>query len=489
MRLLLLGFLFFFAAKAADAQSVLDSIIPGDKLVKDLQLLRLKIDEIHPSPYTYCTREQLDTAFAMAERDVAEGNAFYGFAATIGRLLRTMRDSHSTLNFPALIGPYLREYGLLLDVSVMSIDGKVFVADDGLFKLPRGSELVSVNGHSAKEIHRQVGDFSIYEGHSITAFRSVNDVLFRRFCAVYAEIEKENTIAIVKPGEQDTVRIAYPGSTWKELRKRYNKAGKEKVYELEVNRTSQHAILRIGSFSYKGQGRYERFLKRSFRKIRRHDVRWLAVDLRDNTGGKSNRMKKLFAYIDPELGQPLPANVIGRQSEDSEERYRQTFKRWHRLMLRTFKGSDEDVVNYLQLAEMPVGAQDTVYFEEPEKVNEKLRYHGYCALFVNGLTGSASVNFAGMFKLTERGPIIGEPCLGPVSGTWGNAVMLKLEESGLPVLLASIRFNNLNNFEYPQTPVLPDIPVAPSAKDLADFTDVCRKAFLEMVVGSEIRDR
>ncbi len=481
MRIKLIVLVFLFAAKAADSQSLQDSVIPGEKLIEDLHHLRSKIDEIHPSPYIYCTRVQLDTAFAMAEREVADGQTYYAFAGTVGKTLRTLRDSHTTLNFPALIGLYLREGGLLLDFGIRSIDDKLYISDDGQFLLPRGAELISINDYSAKEVHRRIGDFSIYEGHSITAFRRINDVLFRRFCAVFSDVKRENIIKLIRPGERDTLSIVYPGNTWKTLRKQHKKHDKEQVYDLEINKGGRYAILRIGSFSYKGQGRFDRFLKRSFRKIRRHDVDWLAIDLRDNTGGKSNRMERLFAYIDRVHERPVPANVIGRQSHDSEERYRQTFKRWNRWVLRNFRGKDEDVINYLRLTELPVGAQDTVYFKEPEPVNEKLTYDRQCALFVNGLTGSASVNFAGMFKLTERGPIIGEACLGPISGTWGNAVMLKLKESGLPVLVASIRFNNLNNFEYPQTPVLPDVPVSPTPQDLKDYTDVCRKAFLEMV--------
>ena len=90
---------------------------------------------------------------------------------------------------------------------------------------------------------------------------------------------------------------------------------------------------------------------------------------------------------------------------------------------------------------------------------KKHRFKGKNFLLMNGSSGSASVNLASGFKSQKMGQIIGEPCLGPMSGTWGNPAVYKLPNTGILVYISTIRFNANNKFEVDPSPIKPDIQV------------------------------
>lgn len=483
MRILLLC-CFLLVGLFVSGQSVRDSIIPGDLLVEDLRHLQALIREIHPSPYRYCSPEDEQRAFQMAEQSVSGGMTFYDFAAVVGRTMRVYRDSHTTLNFSALLEPYAADDGHFLDFRVWSVGNHIYIREDGAGILPPGTRLLGINGANAERIHGMVSDYSIYEGRSITAYKRITDALFRRFCAVRGEVGENNTLQVLYPGDELPMEVDYPGKTLKELKKEAKKKEGDPVYDLLINDSLKYAVLKIGSFSYKGPGKFSRFLKRSFRKINRAEVKYLAIDLRDNTGGKSSRTEELYSYLTNGEEVPLPARIIARQSNASLERFNQTFSKWNRLMLRIFRSKDRDVMNYIHLAEMPVGEIDTVDFSTADQPKEKLRFNGNKALFINGLSGSASVSFAGMFKLAKQGPIIGEACLGPPGGTWGNPVFQRLENTKMPILIASIRFSISTYDPQINDPVMPDIPAIENARDLRLQRDIYLQRLESLIRGA-----
>jgi C-terminal processing protease CtpA/Prc len=90
---------------------------------------------------------------------------------------------------------------------------------------------------------------------------------------------------------------------------------------------------------------------------------------------------------------------------------------------------------------------------------------------MNGLSGSGSVVFSGIFAKKQWGEILGEPCLGPVTGTWGNPVPVQLENTGVAVFIASMRFNVDNTFTVDPKPVKPTVFIYETPLDLYEERD------------------
>ncbi len=461
--------IFMGATLFSRAQFKADSLYSADLLKEDLAQLRQAITEIHPDPYVYSTIEDVDAAWENAEQAVLEGMTGADFQKLVARTLRVFRDSHTSLSFSGAVGAYRANNGLALNFAVWSADKEIVVSHDRLDILPEGTVLERFNGVSVKKLHNDVSAYSIYEGNSITGFKRISDALFPSFIGLETEVKEDNILIVRLPGEARSQEIHYPGYNAKQQKKLLKSIDPE-IYKLTVLEEESIAVVKIGSFAYGSQGKYDRFLKKSFKTIEKAGIEHVAIDLRNNTGGNSGRMERLLSYLNVEDVR-VPDNLIARQSEASVERYDNTFSKWNRFLLRTFAKKNEDAVNYTYLADQPIGSLDTIYFNDPE-LSPKFHHKGPTYLFMNGLSGSASANFAGNFKKKQLGDILGETCLGPESGTWGNPVKYKLVNTGVPVLIASIRFNNDRSFEYDPKPVAADIPVKATRESIASETDL-----------------
>jgi hypothetical protein len=450
--------------------------LDSTECAEDLKELKKRIIDTHTNPYIYCTREEFDAAFELAQNSIHHGIARGEFVRILGKTLRVMRDSHSGLNYRSLIENYGEAGGLFLDLRIWSVNGELIIKEDYDKVLPKGAVLDRINGKHAKVIYNEIADLSLFEGASITSFIRITDAIYHQFIGISIDVKKRNEIEYHMPGDSISKKVVYPGRSIKFIRKRQEKR-EEKVYDLELLKGGK-AILKIGSFDYGSGRKYDRFLKQSFDEIRNANISHLVIDLRNNTGGRANRIKQLLAYLvnDSII---IPTNIIGKQSEASKERFDKSFGRMARFYIRTFTSKNSDARQYLQLAEIPVGMIDTLYFTSPETPQKKRAFKGKTSLAINGLSASASVNFAAFFKTRNMGQLVGEPCMGPMDGTWGNATAVQLEHSKIGIILSSIRFNTNDNFTISARPIVPDVLIQESALDIQNKVDPVKEWLLK----------
>lgn len=442
------------------SQSVLDSLYQVTDLHEDLDQLKKKIIDIHPNPYVYCSEVQFNEAFNLSKAAITEPMTYSEFGAIIGRLLRVLHDSHTSVNFGNYVKPYRDNGSYFFDFTVWTVEEKLVVRNSHYSSLPVGAEIIQINGQSVGPIYTRVGAFSVYEGLSITGFNRVNDALFRNMCSTIIDLERKNKVLVHIPGDTVLHRLTIKGYTSDELKERQKarENNEPPVFDLDIDNDLDLAVIKIGSFAQGSSRKYSKFLKTSFKEIQERGITNVAVDLRDNTGGSSARVEKLFTYISGGKDVMIPANLIAKQSQESARRFEGRFNRFSRNLIRFLAPKNEDIQHFTAIADYEIGHQDTVYFKQPESF-PKYVFQGKMFLLINGLSGSASANSAGLFRAMDLGLIIGEPCLGPINGTWGNPVGITLDNTSIPVVISSIRFNTNNSFLYRPQPVIPDIQV------------------------------
>jgi hypothetical protein len=453
-----------------------DSIYSAEALIADLDELKAKILEIHPNPFTYCTEYEFNAAFEAAKADVSNGMSYYNFAAVVGSTLRIMRDSHSLLEFQSIIQRYKKGKGRVLDINVVSIADSIYVRHDEKNLLPPGSKLLRIGGSDAKELHENISRYSLIEGESNSGFIRVTDAIYGNFAGLFVALSDTTSIVAIHPTSGDTLSVVYPARTLGgKKKKRVLKQDEKDYFSLTFleGETGQIAHLMVGSFADLKSRAYHRFLKRSFREIKKRTCTDLVIDLRDNTGGRSARVKALMLYISDGADIGVPANMIAKQSESSDARYRSEIGRLPRFLIKKLSRKGSDGRKFIDMVTMPLGTLDTVYFNTESPREPKHAFNGNKTLLMNGLSGSGSVIFSGIFATNQWGPILGEPCLGPVTGTWGNPVPVKLENTGLGVFISSMRFNVDNAFKVDPKPVMPTVFIYETPLDLSLQRDAC----------------
>ena len=168
----------------------------------------------------------------------------------------------------------------------------------------------------------------------------------------------------------------------------------------------------------------------------------------------------------------IPNRIAVLQSPNSKALLESKAGRIKLWLMRRMAKHDEQVAHYLRMRELPIGARDTLVYTAKPPI-EKHRFDGKCYLLMDGLSGSASVSMASVFRQYDRGLILGTPCLGPMSGTWGNPATVHLPETELDIVVSTLRFDATGHFDRTPTSILPDHWLAPTRLDVAAGTDVC----------------
>jgi C-terminal processing protease CtpA/Prc len=277
-----------------------------------------------------------------------------------------------------------------------------------------------------------------------------------------------NKIEVVDFNSADTIEVDLKGYQRKEFYKERMKrmhARQPSPVQLTLDSANNLAILQVATFAPTAAKRYRKLIADCFRQIKEGNYSNLIIDLRNNGGGSSSLVEYVYSFIDT-TGYNTPSNVIGRNSRLSNSRSRLMNSVVGDLVMAIFFARNEDVQSFRHISHLPLGSIDTVYFKNPVKQPSSVVFKGFCYVLINGLTASAAVDFTSAFRKRNRGALIGQQCLGPITGTWGNPAAYVLPRTGLRVSIATIRYNYDDTFRYDRQGIMPDYWVGRSADDI-----------------------
>ncbi len=466
----------------SQSQCAPDSILPREKLIEDIYKLKSTILDSHPNPYLFCSKQEFNAAFGKAAESITHNTTYAEFILIIAEAVRVIKDSHTSIDYGHLIKVQTENERGIIPIKVHSIQGQVFTEIERDSIIPVGSRIHCIDNVEATELYKEAMQYGSTEGNAITGHRRISDALF--YSVIGLNRHFGDTVKIdYEPYGSDTIITAlfptYDKERYNQRQKKLSTTEFERFQSLNYYKNDSIAVLKIGTFSPANLKQYHKFIKNSFKEIKEKNVQLLAIDLRYNGGGRSSNVEYIYSFLKPE-GHNTPANIIGKSSQLARNRSqwaRRGFVRWY---LKTFNGRDEDIAAFVKFYEDSIGTLDTAYFTIPEKQKPKFVYTGKCALFINGMTASAGVDFTNTFYKEKRGEVIGEPCLGPHTGTFGNPAVFELPNSKLPVIIATIRYNYDNTFQYDAQPIKPNVSIEVTQETLAKGID----PYLEYLLSS-----
>lgn len=439
--------------------------ISREEAREDLDSLQQVIMDSHTDPFGFISREIFEAAFDSARKALPDSIGMLSFTREVAGLLSIMRDSHSSLNFYGLMSLHLRYGGRVPPFRVYSNEEGIWILEDKDRNLKPGWRLLSIAGHPADSLWREVNAFACIEGNAYVGNRRYTDAIFPLMAGMMIPPDEKVQVDLLRPGLPDIYRHTIrtdDRNRWQ--RRRRNDYKKEMQDLVRFSQTPEGvAVLRVETFDPPHPGKYAREIRQAFASMSRNKTTALVLDLRDNGGGSSAWVEYLYSFIEQQ-GYNTPHNIILRNSALARHRMHAARWRLNRFLLRTLYRRNEDVQGFLSVFDSPVGLNDTIYFSQPTVQRNQLVYTGPVMLLINGLTASASVDFSNHFRRNQRGVIAGEPCFGPPTGTWGNPAPFELPHSGIPVFISTIRYNYDPSFRYAAEAIEPDIqlPIDPA---------------------------
>jgi hypothetical protein len=464
------------------------TLLEISEMSDDIDSLYAQLMEAHPDPFFFSTPRQLQQTHQRICDQLDHPMTRFEFAGIANQLTKVLEDSHTGLDYLQLapLAFDLEKYILPINVvSDSNFNLLIRTAWDSL--LTSGWQLHCINGQDATEAHQIA--FQIYSYTEADAFVSkqrVADALWPVVAANTMALDSLNTIELIHPTTQEIKTIqtkGYRAEEYYKIRKQRTKQGAYDRFKWQINGEKDYAYLRVGTFAPDVKDKYKRTVKQAFREIQNAGVHHLILDISGNGGGSSNHVEYLYSFIDT-AGYNTPCNVIGLNSRLSEERAGLASKKWTKWLLRTFWSKDEDVSGFLKIADLPMGEGDTVYFTEPVRQKNYV-FQGDVILLIDGMTASAGVDFTHAFKERNRGCVIGESCMGPATGTFGNPSMYVLPCSELKFYIATIRYNYDNSFTVDRRSIQPDLEVSISSYDLEHKQNSLIEAALQQILDPQ----
>ncbi len=454
------------------SQRRLDSLYFRSDLISDLEVLKQELLKSHPGPFEFCDERYFDKVYEASTYVIEERTTLREYTLIVSNLLNTLRDSHTAIDYSQLLDIQFSDDGYYMPLRLelgRGVDGqKLLIANDWEDKIAPGSELIAINGVNTNKLLKHAMDYACVEGDANEARRAVAVSMLTICAGLKVPYNAINNVRTVDFNSGDTLEIDLKGYQRKEFykeRTRRYQAEQPFPVQLTLDAQNELAILQVSTFAPASSKKYKKLVTESFRKISEGNYNNLIIDLRNNGGGSSSLVEFLYSFIDS-AGYNTPSNVIGRNSRLAHSRSGLMNSFIADIIMSLFFSGNEDVQSYRHFAQLPIGEVDTVYFKNPVRQDSKRVFKGNCYVLTNGLTASAAVDFTSAFKKRNRGALVGQQCLGPLTGTWGNPSYFTLPKTGLRVTISTIRYNYDNSFRYEREGIMPDYPVERSSMDI-----------------------
>ena len=424
----------------------------------DLDSLDVWVRRMHPAPFLRCAPSEWESKLDALKLDWKD-MTHMELVREVNALLQTLQDSHAAVSAWDWMWAVEREHGSVPIRWALEGDA-LWVAASAVDGLSAGTRVLSLNGMDATQCAAVARDLGNLEGHSPVGQSRTG--VHSLTAWVMGQTQSDSLhVKWLDRTSGATKHVAIPGvplrkanQAWRPISQRgpavqWTFPGEHNKLEL-----SGVSLLSISSFSQGRFGKYQRRLWKGFQRAKEEGLP-VVIDLRGNAGGQSARMEMLWRHVATTRRQ-LPYGLVAKQSPETHRDIRRHYKRLRKRWVDKHKDSSQDAKYIYDLAHLPLGELDTLEFGTQPLVD--WRFRGPVCLLMDGESASATVSFAGAFKHERRGPVFGEPCLGPQQGTMGNPILKVLPESRIVISMSTAVYMAEAHGDWTNTsPVRPDV--------------------------------
>ncbi len=449
-----------------------------EQVTEDYTILKNVLSKGYPSLYEYTSQSEWDSLFTNFEKEkLSTVKSISDLYKSITELTDYTKDGHLIVMRPQLTTiPKL--FPLLLKI----IDQK-FYTDTDDFGIPTGSEIISINNMSAKELRNRFLKYAPSDGYNT----SKKD----------RQIEREfGILHFYEFGIKDTYQVVYKTFSNQVFKKNIESQSFESIGGRFVNRNSYFstyhnaknkiefvkntigkrepftyfidslntAVLTINSFQL-DVDKFQSELKIFFKNFNRKKIQNLIIDIRQNEGGYPLNSINAFSYIaNKSFKQRKSTSVI--TSSLPEEKYSQNLVNGY-----TYKTFFE---KYYQNSSRKENEWISMTDEnEPFMIPNKKGFKGKTYVLIGGKTFSAGSSFA-LFCKNQGVTLIGEETGGGYyTQTAGYPIIYTLPNSKIKVLISFMKINRyiIDKTVKKGTGILPDTQIPFTIKDLIEGKD------------------
>lgn len=457
-----------------------------DVLQKDYLLLRNILEKIHPSLYWYTGKDSMDIYFDKYYNGISDSMTELQYAwQVLAPLVDKIHCGHTSVSMSKAYTKWAegrRQSSFPLYFKVWK-DTMVVTSNlnrkDSVFKY--GTVVTSINGKSNTEIIHDLFSYLPEDGHAVNVNYmrlSGNFPYFHRNVYGLSKTYKVGyTDSLGRAMFSDLTLYSPPKDSLKKdslakiARKTLPKIPKEKrllqYRSLTIDSSKTMAVMTVNTFS---KGRLRHFFSKSFRQLKKENVKNLVIDLRVNGGGRVGLSTLLTRYVSRHPFKVADTLIAQSRSLGPYTRY--------------IKGK---FLNNMELWFIAHKRKDGRYHlthleNKTHTLKSVNHFDGKIYVLTSGLTFSASSLFCNAVKGQVGITLVGEE----TGGGWygNNGIMIPditLPNTKLKVRLPLFRLVQYNHISEKGSGVLPDVLVTPNYDALIKRVDYKMKVVKAMI--------
>ncbi len=452
-----------------------DKQYPKKILQEDYTLLRNILEQKHPSLYWYTSQDSMNYYFNEGYQNIADSMTELQFGWKIlAPLVNKIHCGHTSFSMSKGWNKFIRNKRIPSFPLYLKIwkDTMVVTANlnrkDSIIK--KGMLITSINGMRSQDMIKKMFGYMVQDGYedNVNYIRlSTNFPFFHRnVFGIYKNYSVQYLDSFGNEKKTVLPLFGIAGDTLDKLKvvaplKQKNISRKEKREKIRSLQTNNGiSVMTINSFATGSH--LKNFFRKSFKFIRKKNIKDLIIDIRANGGGDISNYASLTKYIRHTSFKVADTAVAISNSFKPYAKYiKSSFFNSLGLLFLTKKGSD--------------GRYHFGYWKrrimKPKGTNH---FSGNAYVLTNGLTFSASSLFSSAVKGQSNVTLIGENTGGGWHGNSGIIIPdITLPNTKLKVRLPMFR---LVQYEHPPktgTGVVPDIYIGPTVE--SSRKDIDRK--------------
>jgi hypothetical protein len=447
--------------------------LSAEQAARDLRILERAFNDLHPGLHRYATPAQLEAEFASAKQAVAQGASRAQMLLLASRIAAAVRCGHTWTNLynqaPAL-RTALSARADKLPFTVRWVQGRVLVTASADAAVPRGAELLAIDGRTPAELAAALLPYLRADGASdnkrlAQLDSDANSPEIDRLFPLLLPPEQGRWRLRLRVGDGPVRELSVPAVTREARERAIGPARPDNAWRLSID--GDTALLTLPTFAF-WDGRFDgrAFLQRSFAELAERRVPYLVIDIRRNEGGDDALGHALLAHLIR-----TPFTIPGGSRESAYERVPYNLVRFldtwdYGFFDRTgqvTRGPGRSSERNWRLADAPPRRIEPV----PAAIGP---YAGRVLMLIGPENSSAAYLLARDVKAAGVAMLVGRPTGGNLRGlNGGQLTWLTLPASGVAVdipLLAHFAPGN-----PPDAGVSPDILVPENFADAAAAID------------------
>ncbi|SFW23763.1 S41 family peptidase [Luteibacter sp. UNCMF366Tsu5.1] len=266
-------------------------------LQADARLLEQTYEALHPGLYRYNTPAQMRERFAQLRRELAADPSLPTAYVAFARLAASIRCGHTYPNYwnqPKATTEVLFSGANRVPFQFRWVDRRMIVTASALESLPRGTEVLTIDGQSSARVLQALLPLVSADGHNDAKRVDLLNVLgrdrYEAFDVLYPLVfpvrDGQFRLRIRRPGEATVATVQLAAATDAQRAASLpTQAADDPAWTVRFLDEGKAVLTMPSWVMYKSKRDWHAWLDEIFRSLNDRHVRLLVIDLRDNGGG------------------------------------------------------------------------------------------------------------------------------------------------------------------------------------------------------------